>query len=161
MDSGVASGEGPLGQSNEALDDGGRILRAVVRPYPAKTAGIPIRWTYEFLNGQTIFEWEAPNKEDCRCRETEIFFPSRLLSGNRTLEVQGLTVDEWKYDRERQTIFILPITTPAKEGKYCIVICLSRPLEPLFTMTTHWQDFAGWYAVLLVLILGLVFVVKE
>ena len=31
-------------QVNENLDDGGRILRAIVRPYPAKTAGVPTKF---------------------------------------------------------------------------------------------------------------------
>ena len=34
-------------QHSPTLDNGGRILRAVVRPYPAKTAGVPLRFDYE------------------------------------------------------------------------------------------------------------------
>lgn len=144
-------------QSNEALDDGARILCTVVRPYPAKTAGVPIGWTYEFLSGQAEYEWQVLDKEDCRCRETVIFYPSALLAGNRTLELEGLASDEWKYDPEVQTIFIVPSGTAPKDEKYHIRIRLNPPLEPLFIMTTHWQDFAGWYAAMAAIILGLVF----
>ncbi|GJJ07312.1 hypothetical protein Clacol_001513 [Clathrus columnatus] len=147
-----------LAQINDDLDDGGRILQAVVRPYPAKTAGVPIRWLYEFLDGHAEFEWQILSKEDLKCYETEIFWPSILLSGDRTVELEGLTTSEWTYSRERQTIFVVPsITPPSMEGKYRVTIWLSPPLEPLFTMTTHWQDFSSWYVVLLAILLGICF----
>ena len=43
-------------QTSPTLDNGGRILRAVVRPYPAKTAGIPLRFTYEINTSEFEFE---------------------------------------------------------------------------------------------------------
>ncbi|KAF8521332.1 glycoside hydrolase family 5 protein [Gautieria morchelliformis] len=146
-----------LDQSNPDLDDGGRILRTVVRPYPAKVAGVPLRWAYELNTGQADFEWQEIKSEDLRCRETEIFYPAMLLTGGRTVHVDGLARDAWKYDIKRQTLFILPpITSSAVGTTRHVVVRADPPLEPLFTMTTHWQDFAKWYAGAGALVLAIV-----
>lgn len=138
-----------LDQSNSDLDDGGRILRAVVRPYPAKVAGVPLRWAYEVNTGQAEFEWYEPGGEELRCRETEVFYPAMLLAGGRTVQVDGLARETWRYDAKRQTLFIVPPPPPINSGTVGIerrvVIRVNSPLEPLFVMTTHWQDFAKWY----------------
>ncbi|KAF8518261.1 cytoplasmic protein [Hysterangium stoloniferum] len=141
-----------LGQDNDALDDGGRILRAVVRPYPAKVAGVPLHWAYEFNTGSVEFEWQQLDSEDTRCRETEVFYPSMLLSAGRKLVIDGLPSEAWTYDVKRQTLFIVP---PFAEGSCRIMIHLDPPLEPLFVMTTHWQDFGIYYAALAVVLLAL------
>ncbi|KAF7295947.1 Glycoside hydrolase [Mycena kentingensis (nom. inval.)] len=49
-------------QDAPTLDQGGRILDAVVRPYPAKTAGIPLRFEYEMTEGWCEFEWVVPTE---------------------------------------------------------------------------------------------------
>ncbi|KAI0073547.1 glycoside hydrolase [Panus rudis PR-1116 ss-1] len=49
-----------LDQTSATLDNGGRILRAFVRPYPAKVAGVPVKWNYEVNTGTCEFEWVVP-----------------------------------------------------------------------------------------------------
>jgi hypothetical protein len=44
-----------------ALDQGARILHSIVRPYPAKTAGIPLRFEYEMATGVFVYEWTSPD----------------------------------------------------------------------------------------------------
>lgn len=152
-----------LHQINTDLDDGGRILRAIVRPYAAKVAGVPLKWAYELNTGQVEFEWQEPKGDDLRCRETEVFYPTMLLTGGRTVQVDGLATDTWRYDDNRQTLFIVPpvIQSGAEGIKRRVVIRVDPPLEPLFTMTTHWHDFARWYAGAGALVLGiLVFLAK-
>ncbi|KAJ2925710.1 hypothetical protein H1R20_g11384, partial [Candolleomyces eurysporus] len=39
-------------QDDATLDNGGRILSSVVRPYPAKTCGVPVRFEYEVTTGE-------------------------------------------------------------------------------------------------------------
>jgi Glycoside hydrolase family 5 C-terminal domain len=146
-----------LHQSNTNLDDGGRILHAVVRPYAAKVAGVPLRWAYELNSGQVEFEWQEPKGDDLRCRETQVFFPAMLLTDGRTIQVDGLDRETWRYDGARQTLFIVPpVTKSGTQGtKRSVVIRVDPPLEPLFMMTTHWQDFAKWYAGVGALVLGI------
>ncbi|KAH9921814.1 glycoside hydrolase superfamily [Fomitopsis serialis] len=47
-------------QASPTLDNGARILRAFVRPYPAKTAGIPIDFSYEMNTGAFECAWVVP-----------------------------------------------------------------------------------------------------
>jgi Glycoside hydrolase family 5 C-terminal domain len=50
----------PLPQDAEELDLGGRILSAVVRPYAAKTAGVPLKFEYEMATGAFQYSWAVP-----------------------------------------------------------------------------------------------------
>ena len=50
------------GQDSPTLDNGGRILSAIVQPYPAKTAGIPCNFQYKMTTGAFLFEWENPSQ---------------------------------------------------------------------------------------------------
>ena len=45
-------------QESPTLDNRARILETVVRPYPAKTAGIPLRFKYEVSCRKFVFERE-------------------------------------------------------------------------------------------------------
>lgn len=49
-----------LAQDAKELDLGGRILDAVVRPYAAKTAGIPLKFEYEMATGTFSYSWAVP-----------------------------------------------------------------------------------------------------
>ena len=49
-----------LAQDGEVLDAGARILDAVVRPYAAKTAGVPLRFEYEMATGAFAYSWAVP-----------------------------------------------------------------------------------------------------
>jgi hypothetical protein len=46
-----------LAQDAKELDLGGRILDAVVRPYAAKTAGVPLKSEYEMTTGTFSHSW--------------------------------------------------------------------------------------------------------
>ncbi|KAI0245249.1 glycoside hydrolase family 5 protein, partial [Lactifluus subvellereus] len=50
----------PLSQDAKELDLGGRILDAVVRPYAAKTAGVPLKFEYEMATGAFAYSWAVP-----------------------------------------------------------------------------------------------------
>jgi len=150
-----------MAQSSSLLDDGGRILRAVVRPYPAKVAGIPKKWSYELNTGRATFSWNEPQAEESnlRCRETEIFFPSMLLENGRNILVDGLPKDAWTYDVNRQTLFIVPprVSVPSSGAVTReVVIRVDTPLEPLFEMTNHWQDFGLWYLAFVGILMAIV-----
>jgi Glycoside hydrolase family 5 C-terminal domain len=54
-----ASGK-TLAQDTKELDLGGRILDAVVRPYAAKTAGVPLKFEYEMATGSFAYLWAVP-----------------------------------------------------------------------------------------------------
>jgi hypothetical protein len=146
-------------QDSASLDNGGRILDAIVRPYPAKTAGIPISFEYEMNTGTFSFTWAnrgAANDvvDDRPCvsnppralqtpltsRESEIFVPSRLTHG-RQLLVHGLSEsDRWRYDERRQTLFIVTDDdTPAYEHR--VVVSVYPPLKPSFFVNDFWSDF--------------------
>ena len=49
-----------LAQDASELDLGGRILDAVVRPYAAKTAGVPLKSEYEMMTGTFSCSWAVP-----------------------------------------------------------------------------------------------------
>jgi hypothetical protein len=49
-----------LAQTTKELDAGGRILDAVVRPYAAKTAGVPLKFEYEMATGSFAYSWAVP-----------------------------------------------------------------------------------------------------
>jgi hypothetical protein len=48
-------------QSSPTLDNGARLLSAIVRPYAAKTAGIPLKFEYEMTKGTFTYEWANPS----------------------------------------------------------------------------------------------------
>lgn len=144
-------------QTTPTLDNGGRILRAIVRPYPAKTAGIPLRFSYETNTGEFTYEWTVPGADDTRgsasvndpprtshpaltSRTTEIFVPSFTAHGSKVI-VNGLEdADEYHYDETCQTLFI----TTAKHvpGKvYRIEVSLSPRLRRVFEVNDFWSDW--------------------
>jgi hypothetical protein len=51
-----------LAQDASELDLGGRILDAVVRPYAAKTAGVPLKSEYEMTTGAYSYSWAVPQQ---------------------------------------------------------------------------------------------------
>ena len=109
-----------------------------MRPYAAKTAGVPLLFEYEMATGAFTYSWAVlPSGAGCTgtgeddpegelsrlpsvhappltghvpllARETEIFVPARLARGRRLI-VEGLSDDDaYTYDAARQTLFILP-----------------------------------------------------
>ena len=152
-------------QTSPTLDNGGRILRAVVRPYAAKTAGVPLRCEYEINTGEFTYEWAVPhasfsssssNPPEPSVRtpprmgmpplttdRTEIFVPTQLTQG-RTLVVRGLAPDDkWAHDEARQTLTIVPATN-APGTVHRVVVAVSPGPKPAFVVNDFWSDFGGY-----------------
>ncbi|KAF7968161.1 hypothetical protein HWV62_31746 [Athelia sp. TMB] len=146
-------------QTAVSLDNGARILPSIVRPYPAKTAGIPVSFQYEMTTGQFTYEWANPASSDAvidgaptiagaprtgrsaiASKETEIFLPS-LLTRDRKVLVEGLGPnDKFAHDESRQTLFVLSHDTqPGLSHK--ITVSLQPPLNPLFEVNSFWEDW--------------------
>ena len=137
-------------------------MRAVVRPYPAKTAGLPIKFDYEMNTGRFEFEWAIPTSDSSQAlssssispplhipnhsltsNETLIFLPSMLAQG-RKIVVKGLSEDDsYQYDRTHQTLTIR--TADNAPGKaHRVDVSLDPPLDPMFVVNTFWSDFRGY-----------------
>jgi len=155
-------------QTSLHLDGGARILGAVIRPYPAKVAGIPLEFNYEMMNGEMSFSWMIPQGTEhdrLRTQETEIFFPSLLVSGRKLLlearvdmsqykcddeselvkKLQVLTEERYAYtyDEHRQTLFVIPKDTSAGI-KHDIRVRVWPPVQPSFDLNDFWSDFGVW-----------------
>ncbi|KAA1475251.1 glycoside hydrolase family 5 protein [Dentipellis sp. KUC8613] len=164
------AGELPsLEQDCAALDEGARILCAVVRPYAAKTAGIPLEFTYEMTTGAFAYSWAEPKPEGgtegdkdkgegegegrVRARETEIFVPAQLTRGRR-LVVRGLRAgDTYAHDERRQTLFVLP-EAGAPPGAVHRVEVRVEPAEVLFVVNDFWTDFGMWILAVIMVLVG-------
>ncbi|CAL1710309.1 unnamed protein product [Somion occarium] len=159
-----------LDQTSPTLDNGARLLRAVVRPYAAKVAGIPLKWKYELNTGDCELEWMVPysnGHEDSQAKggptvdqpplvghptltsnTTEIFFP-HILSQDRTLSVSSPLDSSSasptftsEYVPSLQTLYIQQLDmTPGK--KYHIKIRLDPSLKQAFELNDFWTDFIG------------------
>ncbi|KAG6899896.1 hypothetical protein C0993_005582 [Termitomyces sp. T159_Od127] len=153
-----------------SLDNGARILPSIVRPYPAKTAGIPGKFDYEMNTGGFVFEWRNAESEHRDVRhggdehpskgrilkslETEIFLPSLLTDGRKVI-VQGLDEeDAYFHDERRQTLFIVARDT--KPGRiHRISVSLYPPLSPVFAVNDFWSDFGPRIVVFAALVIGI------
>ncbi|PPQ71478.1 hypothetical protein CVT25_013388 [Psilocybe cyanescens] len=169
-------------QDAPSLDNGGRILPAVVRPYAAKTAGIPLSFEYEMNTGTFTYEWTNPaviaaDDDDAPrsgsvspsvsvsdpprtlrrpliSRETEIFLPS-MLAHSREVIVEGLQKgDKYLYDEKRQTLFIVTEDTSAGRT-HRVRVSVDPPLRPVFFVNGLWSDFAAHITSVVVVILAL------
>ena len=151
-----------LAQTSPTLDNGGRVLRAVVRPYPAKTAGVPFAFEYELNTGTFTFEWAVPHPAggDVPASEpsvrtpprvgmpplttgrTEIFVPAQLTQG-RTLVVRGLGPDDrWVHDEARQTLVVVPAAN-APGTVHRITVSVTPGLKETFALNDFWSDWSG------------------
>ncbi|KAK2465756.1 hypothetical protein APHAL10511_002300 [Amanita phalloides] len=144
-------------QDSVTLDNGCRILNMVVRPYPAKTAGVPLRFEYEVTTGWFAFEWMTPagheNQVDPKLNngpdspvltshETEIFLPS-LLTRGRKIQVRGLSKgDRWTYDEARQTLFVVVADRTGGKPHRVEVQVWPAP-RATFAVNDTRTDFAG------------------
>lgn len=162
-------------QASPSLDNGGRILPSVVRPYPAKTAGIPLKFEYEVNTGTFVFRWCNPGAESnigtanvekqtlvhpkIRALETEIFLPS-LITHGRIVIVSGLgKADSYIYDEARQTLFIVARNTqPGQVHEVRVNIASAqgyRDRQPLFEVNDFWGDHGNSMGMVLVLVFAL------
>ncbi|KAF8802051.1 glycoside hydrolase family 5 protein [Phlegmacium glaucopus] len=153
-------------QDSPTLDNGGRILPSVVRPYPAKTAGIPLKFQYEVTTGAFLFEWENPSQGEpvfgdndtksisnpprqwqraLTSHETEIYIPSQLTHSRKVVVEGAEDEDRYRYDERRQTLFFVTgNNTPGHRHK--IVVSIHRPPSPAFVVNDFWSDFGGHVA---------------
>ncbi|TCD69457.1 hypothetical protein EIP91_007583 [Steccherinum ochraceum] len=149
-------------QAAPGLDSGARILRSVVRPYPAKTAGIPVKFSYEVNTGEFTYAWVVPHSggiqggqmeisvnsppefghPPLRSSTTEIFVPSFIVAGGKVI-VRGLgPSDKHRYDESVQTLFIVSgDQTPGRRIE--ITVSLSSALKPVFEVNDVWSDWGG------------------
>ncbi|CAE6367225.1 unnamed protein product [Rhizoctonia solani] len=130
-----------LAQSNKSLDTGTRLLPVLVRPYPAKVAGFPMKFNYEPSNGsfQFVFKAVDPSRvKSTRARETEIFLPAEITSGRKLIiDSEGSNL-EWTYDPERQTLFVVH----SGEGVRTLKVSFDPPLNNESVKTTpEWVKF--------------------
>ncbi|KAF8953065.1 glycoside hydrolase family 5 protein [Flammula alnicola] len=145
-------------QDAPSLDNGGRILPAIVRPYAAKTAGIPLRFEYEMNTGTFTYQWSNPDdkrpvseaksvfdppralRHPLKSRETEIFLPSQLTHSRKVI-VEGLEKgDKYVYDEKRQTLFI--VTEDMSPGRtHRVTVSVDPPSRPTFVVNDLWSDF--------------------
>lgn len=166
-----------LEQSNGELDAGGRLLHAVIRPYLAKVAGVPLRNDFELNTGRLEVEWANPLSSaettsltarppltlasPLTARETEIFMPRYLTEGRKVIVEYASSVDaqaecDWRYDPNRQTLFVIPENT-APGGVHRLTVTLDPPLETRFPVDSSiWLDFAKWWIGLFSIIMALV-----
>ncbi len=80
------------------INSGGRGLQAVVRPYPAATAGEPLRMSFDIRS--RIFEFEFRHDPNVSA-PTEIFVPALQYPGGYDVEVSDGT---YEIHQEQQTL---------------------------------------------------------
>lgn len=80
-----------LAQHAKELDLGGRILDAVVRPYAAKTAGIPLKSEYEMTTGTFSYSWavvpQSPPLSTSEATSTSTSVRQPIVNNSRSLSV--------------------------------------------------------------------------
>ncbi|KAG8993112.1 hypothetical protein FRB94_011058 [Tulasnella sp. JGI-2019a] len=174
-----------LDQSNAALDEGGRLLGVILRPYAAKVAGIPLRCEYEANTGCWEFDWANRTNDEpvhksslgpdinkpptslsvpLKSRETEIFVPTLITKGRRmlvdyTCSAGKSTSLDWAYDASRQTLFV--VTKDSTPGAtHQIRLTFDPPLGKRFPLDESllW-DFAWLWGSILALLFGILYVV--
>ncbi|KAH9985691.1 glycoside hydrolase family 5 protein [Russula vinacea] len=171
-----------LAQDAKELDLGGRILDAVVRPYAAKTAGIPLKFDYEMATGRfqtastsTLVRQPSSNVNESGsssvhappltghsplfARETEIFVPAQLAHGRRLI-VEGLREgDTYTYDVGRQTLFVLPgaqtLDVQAHVVHHEVRVRFDPPVRGELP-NDLWSDFGAPVAAVSVVLLALI-----
>lgn len=108
-------------QEDASLDVGGRLLPVIVRPYPAKVAGIPVSFDYESGTGSFTFQFASRaiassnqagpainSSENGSARQhiTEFFVPLSLARGRRIVVDKMGRGGDFTYDEALQTLFI-------------------------------------------------------
>jgi Glycoside hydrolase family 5 C-terminal domain len=147
-------------------------LHSVVRPYPAKVAGVLLRTSYEVQTGEFSISWaikevkaSSPSLsyidsppltilETLSCRETEIFVPSLITRGRR-LVLEGVSEELWRYDESRQTLFVL---NPSDEELEIVSIRvqLDPPLSPRWSVERSMKPY--FYCAFIVTLIGILYI---
>ncbi|PVF93070.1 glycoside hydrolase [Serendipita vermifera] len=172
-------GTGSDSQTDATLDEGGRILESIVRPYPAKISGIPVRFHYEVNRGEFSFEWVKPSfsaiahsnsqisvtkppidgHPTITSNITEIFVPLQLVKGKKfVVALDGAAQgSKWWYDGNTQTLFVeQPDPAEIPDGaKYKLIFGLTPPPAAKWPLKSHWEDFALYYSSFLAALIAL------
>ncbi|EKM57344.1 glycoside hydrolase family 5 protein [Phanerochaete carnosa HHB-10118-sp] len=164
-------------RSSPTLDNGARILRSVVRPYPSKAAGIPLRFEYEVNTGEFTFEWAVPGPSNAPSEQpavrpsvhrpplaghppltshvTEIFVPSFLALGGAVV-MQGLAEGgSYEYDEARQTLYVRAPADAASGTVHRIRVVLAPRLKAVFLVNDFWSDWGSTVAAVAAAVLAL------
>jgi hypothetical protein len=72
------------------IHSGGRALRGAIRPYPKKTAGVPIRMAFDWRSRVFDFEFRHDPRVEA---PTEVFVPSFQYPGGCVIEVSDGTYE--------------------------------------------------------------------
>lgn len=146
-----------LDQTSATLDNGARILDAVVRPFPAKISGIPLKFEYEMNTGEFTFEWCNADPKSTSgshqistpplnrivpllAKETEIFIPS-LITNERDVVVEGLgPSDSHYYDHTRQTLYIVTGDCETAGKMHRVRVKVRPELRAKFEVNDFWMD---------------------
>lgn len=108
----VTSGESAADYRNKLHEDdelysGVRCADVVVRPYAVKTAGIPIRSSWDPRTLQFEFEWQSTAQQSPaapECHTTEIFLPNyHYFAHDLNVEASD---GEWTLDTSKQTLYV-------------------------------------------------------
>jgi len=93
-------------QQHDPLDihSGGRALKAVVRPYPAATAGTPLHFTYDMHRRTCEFTFEH---DPAITAPSEVFVPRFAYPKGFQVDAPGGT---WAYDESSQILRYTPHT---------------------------------------------------
>lgn len=83
---------------HDQLYKGGRTLDAIIRPYAAKVAGVPVRTHWDASTATLTFVWEAAKLG----APTEVFVP-RLYFDNVYVELSNGT---FEYRLDEQTLYV-------------------------------------------------------
>jgi hypothetical protein len=161
-----------MDQTSASLDQGGRLLQSIVRPYAAKVAGIPLRFDYESTTGKFTFEWAEPDPEHkpsapatasspplnsavSSSRDTQIYIPSMIAHGRKVV-VKGLqSGDVHRYVEELQTLFVT--TRDGAPGSvHRIEVEVDPPLKAPWAINDFWTDFGVWAWTVLAAILSFI-----
>jgi hypothetical protein len=81
------------------LDSGGRALKAVVRPYPLRTAGEPLHLAFDFRSGEFEYVFEH---DPAVTAPTEIFLPRLQYRSGASVEVSD---GRYAMDHASQTLW--------------------------------------------------------
>ncbi|QRV86919.1 Cellulase (glycosyl hydrolase family 5 protein) [Ceratobasidium sp. AG-Ba] len=143
-----------LDQSFDALDTGARLLPVIVRPYPAKIAGVPLEFKYEPRTGAFKFKFDTSlNRDLVKARETEVFIPASLVEGRKLL-VSGTPSLKTTYDASRQTLFVVH----SQAGVHTLDITFDPPLGNEFVTKELGLGWLAWLFAFITLVLGWVLV---
>ena len=128
-----------------------------MRPFPAKIAGIPLKFEYEMNTGEFTFEWCNADPKSTSgsgeisnpplngmapllAKETEIFVPS-LITNEREVIVEGLEApDSHHYDPTRQTLYIVTADCETPGKKHRVKVKVRPEMRAKFEVNDFWMD---------------------